>query len=63
MPDLFYFHQDGKAKVVELVPGMYKGRRVFTVPLARGRQVRLVGDRPEEVIPQLNFLLARGARD
>jgi hypothetical protein len=60
MPDLFYFHQDGKAKVVELVPGVVKGRRVFMVPLSRGRQVCVAGELPEVVIPQLKVLLSRG---
>lgn len=58
MADMFYHRHNGRTHVVDLIPGVYKGRRCFTVRLG-GRHLRVEGDRPEQVIPQLQALLAR----
>ena len=59
MPEMCYVHLNGLIKVLEMQPGVYKGRQVFTVPLASGRRLRVAGSTPEEVIPQLRALLAQ----
>ena len=58
MPEMCYVHVNGLLKVLEMQPDMYKGRQVFTVPLSSGRHLRVAGESPEAVIPQLRALLA-----